>query len=236
MITRMVVQTTIWLAAMGVILFVAAGDWGWPQGWAFLGEIAISSFAVSLWLARHDPALLAARLSAPVQRDQRPWDRIFMAVAALVFVGWLVLNALDARRFQWSLVPLWAQALGAVLIALCMTMVWQTFRFNTFAAPQVRIQKDREQRVITNGPYRIVRHPMYAGALLMFMGTPLLLGSWWACSLCQSPSLAWVFGRWAKNECCAVSCLDTTTTPGRSGSACFRASGEKTRLSVAKVC
>ena len=114
MITRMAIQTTIWLAAMGVILFVAAGDWAWPQGWAFLGEIAISSFAVSLWLARHDPARLEARLSSPVQRDQRPWDRIFMAAGALVFVGWLVLSALDARRFQWSLVPLWAQALGAV--------------------------------------------------------------------------------------------------------------------------
>lgn len=179
MITRMGIQTTIWLAAMGVILFVAAGDWGWPQGWAFLGEIAISSFVVSLWLARHDPALLEARLSAPVQRDQQPWDRIFMAAGALVFVGWLVVSALDARRFQWSLVPLWAQALGAVLIALCMTLVWQTFRYNTFAAPQIRIQKDRGQRVITDGPYRIVRHPMYASALLMFVGTPLLLGSWW---------------------------------------------------------
>ena len=89
MITRMVVQTTISLAVMGAILFLAAGDWGWPQGWAFLGEIAISSFAVSLWLARHDPALLATRLSAPMQRDQRPWDRIFMAVGALsLSVGW----------------------------------------------------------------------------------------------------------------------------------------------------
>jgi protein-S-isoprenylcysteine O-methyltransferase Ste14 len=123
MIVRMAIQTTIWLAVMGIILFVAAGDWGWPQGWAFLVEIAISSVAVSLWLARHDPALLEARLSAPVQRDQRPWDRIFMAAGALVFISWLVLSALDARRLQWSLVPLWAQALGAVLIALCMTLV-----------------------------------------------------------------------------------------------------------------
>jgi protein-S-isoprenylcysteine O-methyltransferase Ste14 len=164
---------------MGAILFVAAGDWGWPQGWALLGEIAISSFAVSLWLARHDPALLKARLSAPMQPDQQPWDRKFMAAGALVFVGWLVLSALDARRFRWSFVPLWVQALGALLIALCMVLVWQTFRFNTFAAPQIRIQKDRKQRVISDGPYRIVRHPMYASALLMFVGTPLLLGSWW---------------------------------------------------------
>ena len=179
MITRMVVQTTTWLAAMGVILFAAAGDRGWPQGWIFLGEIAISSFAVSFWLARHDPALLASRLSAPMQRDQRPWDRVFMVAALSVFMGWLALCAVDARRFQWSVVPLWAQGLGAVLIAMSMIAVWRTFRFNTFAAPQVRMQKDRQHRVITDGPYRIVRHPMYAAALVFFAGAPLLLGSWW---------------------------------------------------------
>jgi hypothetical protein len=82
MITPMAIQTTIWLAALGGILFVAADDWGWPQGWAFLGGIAISSFAVSLWLGRHDPDLLEARLSAPVQQDQRQWDRIFLAAGA----------------------------------------------------------------------------------------------------------------------------------------------------------
>ncbi len=178
MIVRMVVQTTSWLAAMAVILWLAAGDWRWPQAGAFLGEVAVSTFALNAWLLRHDPALLASRLSAPVQPDQPSWDRIFMAVGAVVFVSWLVLCALDARRFAWSLVPLWVQALGAVLIALCMTVVWQAFRFNTFAAPQIRVQTDRKQRVINGGPYRIVRHPMYAGALLMLVGMPLLLGSW----------------------------------------------------------
>jgi protein-S-isoprenylcysteine O-methyltransferase Ste14 len=179
MITRMVVQTTIGLVVIAAILFPAAGDWGWPQGWVFLAEVAVSTFAVNLWLLRHDPALLASRLSVPVQRDQRSWDRMFMLVGLLVFVAWLVLCALDARRFRWSRVPLSGQALGTILIALCMIVVWQVFRFNSFAAPQVRLQKERQQRVITNGPYRIVRHPMYAGALLMFAGTPLLLGSWW---------------------------------------------------------
>jgi hypothetical protein len=87
MITRMVVQTTSWLAAMAVILCLAADDWLWPQAWVFLGEVAVSTSAVNVWLLRHDPALLASRLSAPVQPDQLPWDRIFMAAAAVVFVG-----------------------------------------------------------------------------------------------------------------------------------------------------
>ncbi len=179
MIRRMLVQTAISLAALASILFLAAGDWRWPQGWVFLAEVAVTSAAVNRWLVRHDPALLASRLSAPMQSGQRPWDRIFMLVGLPVFIGWLALCALDGRRFGWSHVPLWLEAIGAVLIALCMFGVWQVYRFNTFAAPQVRVQAERRHRVIADGPYRIVRHPMYAAALLMFAGTPLLLGSWW---------------------------------------------------------
>jgi protein-S-isoprenylcysteine O-methyltransferase Ste14 len=169
----------LWLAGMGAILFLAAGDWRWPQGWVFLAELGLASFALYFWLLRHDPALLESRMSAPLRRDQMPWDRIFMLAVLVVITGWIVLIGLDARRFKWSDVPLWAQALGAVLIALSMIVIWQTFRFNTFAAPQVRVQATRAHRVVTEGPYRIVRHPMYAGSILWFLGVPLLLGSWW---------------------------------------------------------
>lgn len=198
MTTRMVVQTTLMLAAMGVILFVAAGDWLWPQGWLFLAEVALSSFAVGFWLARNDPELLRSRLSSPVQPDQKPWDRVFMAVAGVAFVGWMALMALDARRFRWSHAPVWSQAAGALLIALCMILVWRTFRFNSFAAPQVRVQSERGHKVITGGPYSIVRHPMYAGAVLYFIGTPLLLGSW--CGLIFAPLLAAGLGARAVGE------------------------------------
>ena len=96
---REVVQTTLWLTAMGVIEFASAGDWFWPQAWVFLGESGVSAFVVGSWLARHDPALLKSRTSSPFHRDQGLWDRLFMIGAGIAFVGWLVLACLDARRF-----------------------------------------------------------------------------------------------------------------------------------------
>lgn len=179
LLLRLAAQTTVWLAVMAVILFSAAGDWRWPRGWVFLAETAVSSLAVCIWLAKHDPALLEQRLTSPVHRNQQPWDRVFMSLMIIGFVGWLVLLPLDARRFHWSSMPLWGQGLGILAIASCMVLVWLVFRFNTFAVPQARIQAERGQHVIDDGPYRLVRHPMYAGAVLFFLGTTLLLGSVW---------------------------------------------------------
>jgi protein-S-isoprenylcysteine O-methyltransferase Ste14 len=177
--TRTNVGTALWLIGMGVVLFTAGGDWRWPQVWVFLAESGASAVAVGIWLARHDPALLEARTTRPFHPDQSRWDRLFLVGAGAAFVGWLVWIGVDARRFEWSSTPVWTQALGATLIALCMLIVWQVFRHNSFAAPQVRIQADRGQHVVTSGPYRIVRHPMYAAAILYFAGVPLLLGSCW---------------------------------------------------------
>ncbi|MEA2737113.1 MAG: hypothetical protein QOH05_420 [Acetobacteraceae bacterium] len=178
MAIRGLIQTTIWFVVMAAILFGAAGSWDWPQAWIFLAESWISACIVGVWLARHDPALLEARLSR-FHPDQKPWDRIFLVGAIIGYLGWITLIALDAGRFRWSRTPLPAQGLGFLLIASCMALVWLVFRSNSFAAPQVRLQADRGQRVITGGPYRIVRHPMYAAALLYFIGVPLLLGSLW---------------------------------------------------------
>ena len=185
MITRLLIQTFALVVMMGALLFLAAGDWQWPQAWLFLGEFLISGLAVGIWLARHDPALLAERMTALVRRDQMRWDRIFMSVVIIAFFAWLGLIALDARRFVWSHVPLSAQVLGAPLIALSMVMCWRTFRVNSFAVPQARIQAERAQHVVSEGPYRFVRHPMYSGAILLFIGVPLMLGSF--CGLALAP-------------------------------------------------
>jgi protein-S-isoprenylcysteine O-methyltransferase Ste14 len=183
MVAKLIIQTAIWLAAQGAVLFVAAGTWRWPQGWLFLGEMAVTGLAVGLWLAWHDPGLLAERLAAPVQRDQDPRDRIFMATLMVLWIAWFAFMPIDAVRLRLSDIPAWAQILGALLILLSMYAFYLTFRENSFAAPVVKIQKDRGQTVVTTGPYRIVRHPMYAGAILYFLGTPLLLGSGYGLAL-----------------------------------------------------
>jgi protein-S-isoprenylcysteine O-methyltransferase Ste14 len=162
-----------------VLLFVSAGTVRWPAGWVFLAEMGVLGLAVGLWLAHHDPALLAERMSAGFQATQKTWDKVFMVSLFILWNGWLVLMALDAARFRWSQVPIWVQTIGAVLIALCMYVFYLTFRENTYAAPVVKIQTERGHRVVTTGPYALVRHPMYAGALLLFIGIPLLLGSWY---------------------------------------------------------
>ena len=175
---KFIIRTTIWLILLAVLLFGAAGTIHWPQAWIYLAWAAAVSFGGGFWLARHDPGLFNERLGSLVQRDQKGWDKIFMGVMLVFWFSWIALMGLDVR-YHWSDVPLYAQVIGFVLLCLGCYLVGLTFRANSFAAPVVKIQKEREHRVISTGPYAYVRHPMYAGALLINVGAPLLLGSWW---------------------------------------------------------
>ena len=172
-------RTFFYLIFIGALLFLSAGTLAWPAAWIYLALTAIVSIGGGLWLARHDPALLAERLKPMIQRDQKPWDKLFMTIMLALWVGWIVLMGLDAGRFHWSRVPLIMQIVGVGLIGVGSYLVWLTFRENSYAAPVVKIQKERGHRVVTTGPYAYVRHPMYAGALGFMLGAPLLLGSWW---------------------------------------------------------
>jgi protein-S-isoprenylcysteine O-methyltransferase Ste14 len=180
MVKRLVLQTAVWLAAMGVLLFGAAGTLAWPAGWWYLIETGALSLWIGLWLARHDPGLLAERLAPIVQAQQSRWDRVFMIGVSLAWCAWLVLMGLDAVRLHWSPpVPLVLVSLGSLCIVVCLVICRAVFRANSYAAPVVKIQASRGHKVIDSGPYAYVRHPMYAAALFLFVGTPLLLGSWW---------------------------------------------------------
>ena len=172
------VTSVVWFCVMGAALLVPAGTIDWPGGWIFLAEMALFSAATVAWLAKHDPALLKERLGSPIQKGQTHWDKAFMLMMIAIWYGWMVLMGLDVKRWHLSEAPDWVMYTGAVLIPLGFLAVLRTFRENSFAAPVIKIQEERGQKVIDTGPYALVRHPMYAGAFLYLLGTPLVLGSW----------------------------------------------------------
>jgi protein-S-isoprenylcysteine O-methyltransferase Ste14 len=178
MIARLVVQTFVWFGFMGALLFVSAGTLHWPGAWVYLALMVGLSLTLGVALARRDPGLMNERLSPPIQKNQAAADKILLSVLLLAIFAWLVLMGLDFR-FGWSAVPVWVQVAGAIFLLLGIWICTLTMMENSFAAPVVKIQDERGQHVITTGPYSYVRHPMYAGAIVFFAGTALLLGSWW---------------------------------------------------------
>ena len=191
------IQVFLWTVFMGALVLWPAGTLAYPGGWVFIALFAIGGVAITVWLKKHNPRLLRERMSSPVQREQKPWDRVFIAILIPGFLGWLAFMGWDAGRTHFSAVPSWLQALGGLGMIMYMAGTWWTFRENTFAAPVVKIQRD--QKVIDTGPYAIVRHPMYASALLFFAGLPLLLGSLWGLGVSALLVLA-IAGRTVREE------------------------------------
>jgi protein-S-isoprenylcysteine O-methyltransferase Ste14 len=161
------------------LLFGAAGTILWPAGWAFLILSFAGAWWITLLLLRHDRALLAERMKSPFQKGQPFWDKIWIPPMIVAWCGWLVLMALDAVRFRWSVMPLWLQCAGGALMVLSFRMMARVFRENTFLAAAVRIQTERGHRVISTGPYATIRHPLYAAMLIYLPANALLLGSWY---------------------------------------------------------
>jgi protein-S-isoprenylcysteine O-methyltransferase Ste14 len=171
-------------AVFAALLFVSAGTLLWPAGWAFIAIFFSFAVAIVLWLARKEPELLAERISSPMQSGQPLWDKVFVVAVMVLFVAWLILMPMDAVRFGWSDVPDWLQILGALGVVLSFYIMFLTFRENAFLAVVVKVQEERGQSVVSTGPYRYIRHPMYASTFLFFPGSALLLGSWWGLLLC----------------------------------------------------
>ena len=163
---------------IALLLFLAAGTLAWPTGWAFLILFFGSLASLMLWLSRHNPALLKERMALS-QPGQKAWDKVFLLLLYVFSISWLILMTLDAARFHWSLVQLWLQIAGVLLLLCSFYIFYRTFRENSYLSPVVRIQEDRGQTVISTGPYQYVRHPMYFAFLFLIPGTALLLGSWY---------------------------------------------------------
>ncbi len=178
------------LLFLAVLLLVVSGDIRYWQLWLFLAVLAVSTTAITFYLLRHDPALLWRRMAAGPKAETDRAQRIIMGFCAALFFAFVLLPGLD-HRFAWSHVPTALVILGDIVVAVGMLMVFLVFRENTFAAATVAIHPD--QKVISSGPYAIVRHPMYSGALVFVLGMALALGSWWALLLFPAITLvlAW---------------------------------------------
>ncbi len=170
--------TVLWLAG----IFGAAGTLDWGRGWVYVALNGAGMAAVGIILRRFNPELLEARMQWR-RKDTKPFDRIFMAVYAPLAYLQNVVAGVDAVRYGWSSVPVgWAYA-GVALLFLGYFLVARVMAVNQHAETTVRIQKDRGHTVVSTGPYRWVRHPMYVGMMLMHLGAPLILGSLWALAL-----------------------------------------------------
>ena len=161
---------------MGLIIFVAAGTVDYWPAWVYLVLFSIASLLTTISLIRHDPELLQRRMRGGPIAESRPTQRVIMVFTSLAFLGLLIVPPLN-YRFNGATVPIYVVITGDFLVAIGFYFIFYVYRENTYTSATVQVVAN--QRVIDTGPYALVRHPMYASALLYLFGTPLALGSYW---------------------------------------------------------
>jgi protein-S-isoprenylcysteine O-methyltransferase Ste14 len=162
------------------LLLVLSGDLWWAEGWIFSAWYTALCVTTIVYLYLHDPALLEERYQKPGAANQQGWDRYVVYGLVVGFIAWIVVMPLDAKRYRLTAhFPLWLEGVGLVLLLASSFLFFRSYADNTFVSPLVRVQTDRKQRVVSAGVYGFVRHPMYLGGMLLFIGAPLLLGSLW---------------------------------------------------------
>jgi protein-S-isoprenylcysteine O-methyltransferase Ste14 len=167
----------VWLTIiLGLSLFIPAGTLNFWQAWVYLFLFSGSSFLITLFLIRRDVELLKRRLNAGASAEKENSQKIIQTLASIIFIGILLTPGFD-HRFKWSDVPVYLVVIGEIFVVLGFFIVFRVFRENSYTSAAIEIAEN--QTVISTGPYAVVRHPMYSGALLMLLFTPLALGSFW---------------------------------------------------------
>jgi protein-S-isoprenylcysteine O-methyltransferase Ste14 len=168
------------LALFFLIPFIASGDWGWAQAWIFLGITVIFfviSRGIAIWL---NPDIIRERVTASSKSDTKNWDKWLMP-AMIVFPALIGLVAGWNHRFGWPpAVPLSLQVVGLFFFIVAQSFATWAMSVNAFFSSQVRIQTDRGHHVISEGPYKLIRHPGYAGGIMAIVTSALILESYWA--------------------------------------------------------
>ncbi|HTO79917.1 MAG TPA: isoprenylcysteine carboxylmethyltransferase family protein, partial [Methylocystis sp.] len=166
----------IFCAITAAAIFLAAGTLDYWQAWIFLFAYFAPSLALVVYLAKNSPELLERRMIGGPRYEKEPAQKIIMGLVSVGFVALILVPALD-RRFGWSDMPGSIALMGDALVLLGWLAMFLVLRANPWAASTIDVAKG--QTVVSSGPYALVRHPMYAGALPMLCGIPLALGSWW---------------------------------------------------------
>jgi len=185
------IQTVLFgVLIFGVLLFLPAWTLDYWQAWVFIAVFLGSANAIGVYLYIHDPELLERRKRIGPSAEQSTAQKIIIFLAIGGMLGMMVFSAFD-HRFGWSPVPWYVSLAGDALVALGFLIDLRVFKENTFGGSTVEVFEG--QKVITTGSYAIVRHPMYSGVLVMVLGVPPALGSWWGLAFfaLTIPVLAW---------------------------------------------
>jgi protein-S-isoprenylcysteine O-methyltransferase Ste14 len=183
-------STVVGVVLLGLLLFLPAGTLNYWQAWVVIAIFVPGSIAIGIYLSVHDPKLLERRKQAGPRAETRPVQKIIILIMTAALAGMLILSALD-YRFGWSEIPAALSVAAQVLAAIGLYITFLVVKENSFSASTVRVFKD--QKVVSTGPYALVRHPMYSGTLLLVLATPVALGSWWGLLpvLLVIPALVW---------------------------------------------
>jgi protein-S-isoprenylcysteine O-methyltransferase Ste14 len=184
------------LVVIGASLFLPAWTFIYWQAWIFLAVFSASVLAITLYLIKKDQRLLERRVNGGPTAEKETVQKIIQSLAGVAFIAIFVLSALD-HRFGWSVVSIYFVVAGDILVMLGLFMVFLVFKENTFTSAIIEI--DVEQKVISTGPYALVRHPMYIGAFVMLVGVSPSLGSWWG-SLAVIPIVLVIIWRLLNEE------------------------------------
>ena len=170
------VRSALSLVVFMAMLFIPAGTLQFWPGWLYGFIFAASTTAISVYFLKHDPKLVERRMKVGPAAEQRPAQKIIMAITLAGFILLIVLPGLD-YRWHWSYMPPWLVLAANVVLALSFAICFIVLKQNSYAASTIRVEAD--QPVVSTGLYAIVRHPLYSGALLLMLVTPLALGSYW---------------------------------------------------------
>ncbi|WP_415407954.1 methyltransferase family protein [Sulfurovum sp. CS9] len=175
----------IWLSfGVRMVLFAVAlmwpaGTWRWWEAWVLVGLWTVYGVVMMIYLLRNDPVLLVERLKlVPLHKEQKVWDKFLMLLFFIAGIGLYLLPGFDIMRYEWSdPLPLWIRIAAMFVHVPCFVLLGWIMRENTYLSQVVKIDKERDHKVITTGPYAVVRHPMYTVTIILLFAVPIALGS-----------------------------------------------------------